>query len=456
MPVSAAGGHTFGQNAGVKQRSRQISTNGTTLPLSSSGCESEHVPYESKVKPDSRLQWQRYTHSGTHAEMFWLLILFSMILIVSRNAIILCMEPRTRSITPSRSSDNLGCVFFLTGGSENDISKWNHFPFLSPLATEGRRKPNYGGLVLKLDHVESRPISIRHGDYVTTERERDKFLARIDDSDDDHQPESSKEDTLLPNKCRKVSWANNVLPNCNQAHEIAMGDLGEVQPQFEITYLSSGSYRDAFRFRRMDSLTLNDHIVAKRLLLQRSTDAKSLSKIQKEANILEKLSSSSRILDIFAYCGSTVFVEAMASDLHTQIVPGKGFSSQKSLDRLDDLYPRNNFTASEKLQIALDMAESLADLHGFKGGPIIHADTHIEQWLLAPDGSVKLNDFNNAKEPRWNGYKGSYCVSRGTYGGTYRSPEEFSGKSQNEAVDVFAFGSNIYTLVSETELFHIV
>jgi hypothetical protein len=162
-----------------------------------------------------------------------------------------------------------------------------------------------------------------------------------------------------------------------------------------------------------------DHLVLKRMILAKkhTWDAKDLHSIHKEANILERMSPSPRVLDIYGACGTSVLVEAMASDLHTKIITGSGIASQKLLDKLDDIYPLNGFTASEKLQISLDMAESLADLHGFEGGPILHADTHIEQWLIAPDGSIKLNDFNNAREPLWDQRKGEYCLARSTYGG---------------------------------------
>ena len=180
-------------------------------------------------------------------------------------------------------------------------------------------------------------------------------------------------------------------------------------------YCSSGTYRDAWRFQR-EGL---DQLVLKRLMLAKKHkwDAKDLYKIHKEANVLERLSPSPRILDIYGACGTTVLVEAMASDLHTKIIRGTGFASQKKLDELDDVHPLNDFTPSEKLQISLDMAESLADLHGYEGGPIIHADTHIEQWLIAPDGSIQLNDFNNAREPLWNAQKREYCEARSSYGG---------------------------------------
>jgi serine/threonine protein kinase len=150
--------------------------------------------------------------------------------------------------------------------------------------------------------------------------------------------------------------------------------------------------------------------------------AKDMYKIHNEAMVMERLSHSPRVLDIYGFCGTSVHVEAMAGDLWKNIITGVGVAFQKDLDKITDTehLSQNDLTPSEKLQISLDMAESLADLHGFEGGPITHADTHIEQWLLAPDGSVKLNDFNNAHEPSWDASKGAYCESKGWYGGAVR------------------------------------
>jgi hypothetical protein len=207
---------------------------------------------------------------------------------------------------------------------------------------------------------------------------------------------------------------------------------------------SSGSYRDAYRLRRENPA---DHFVLKRIIFD-DLGMEDVADIKKEALILERLTASSRVLNIYGYCGTSVSIEAMASDLHTTTIIGDGFASQKKLDKLDGVHPLNNFTASEKLQISLDMVESLADIHGFEGGPIIHADTNIDQWLIAPDGRLKVNDFNNAREPMWNKNDKKYCEKKLTYGGIWRSPEEYSGGQQDESIDVFAYGNNIYTLVS--------
>lgn len=192
---------------------------------------------------------------------------------------------------------------------------------------------------------------------------------------------------------------------------------------------------------------LRDWFILKRLVFGKHITAEHIYKVHKDAIVLEGFSHSPQVLDIYAHCGTSVLIEPMATELYYRIVPGDGLDSQERLDKLDNVYPNNNLTASEKLQIALTMAESIADLHGFAVGPITHADVHPEQWLIAPDGSIKLNDFNQAHEVQWNQEEERQCERTAFYGDTYKSPEEFAGTLQNESVDTYALGNNIYALV---------
>ena len=69
---------------------------------------------------------------------------------------------------------------------------------------------------------------------------------------------------------------------------------------------------------------------------------------------------------------------------------------QTELDKLqvDDVRPMNNLTNHQKLDIAIAMAESIAEIHGYEGGVIIHGDIHPYQWLSNKKGEIKLNDFS--------------------------------------------------------------
>jgi serine/threonine protein kinase len=89
--------------------------------------------------------------------------------------------------------------------------------------------------------------------------------------------------------------------------------------------------------------------------------------------------------------------------------PGDGYMKQKDLNDKDDVHPRNNFTPLEKLKFALEMAESLAILHGHEEGRIVHDDVQLCQWLRNREGKLVLGDFNRAQILDWNEENQEYC-----------------------------------------------
>jgi serine/threonine protein kinase len=181
----------------------------------------------------------------------------------------------------------------------------------------------------------------------------------------------------------------------------------------------------------------------------------SFNKIQKEALIMERLTSSPRIVSIYGHCGLSVLAETTPDEIVNFIVPESGHANRTLLEQLPHIQSMNNYTAIEKLDIALDMSKSIADLHGFSGGKILHGDIHPVQWLRSRvDGKLKLNDFNNAEILDLNRHPADvndtfYCkAERGIWGGSFRSPEEFLGLPIDEQIDVFSMGNNIYTLIT--------
>lgn len=131
--------------------------------------------------------------------------------------------------------------------------------------------------------------------------------------------------------------------------------------------------------------------------------------VQKDALIMEKLSSSPRIVNLYGHCATSINVEAMDDGLEDYMVPGEGYMQQEELDAFDDVTPQNNLTNTEKLQLALEMAETIAELHGYEGGVIVHDDVQPCQWMRAKDGTLKLGDFNRAQVMDWNEENQQYC-----------------------------------------------
>lgn len=78
-------------------------------------------------------------------------------------------------------------------------------------------------------------------------------------------------------------------------------------------------------------------------------------------NLLQK---SPRIVSLYSHCAGTVVTEAAVQDLSDVVVPFGGYEPEEGLFDEHDVDPLNNLTASEKLDVALEMAEAIADMHG--------------------------------------------------------------------------------------------
>lgn len=81
---------------------------------------------------------------------------------------------------------------------------------------------------------------------------------------------------------------------------------------------------------------------------------------------MERLSASPRIVDIYGHCGSSIFVESLPNEVEEVIVPGGGWMKHDDLHDSQDLDIQNGYNIPEKLSIALEMAESIAELHGYR------------------------------------------------------------------------------------------
>lgn len=254
------------------------------------------------------------------------------------------------------------------------------------------------------------------------------------------------------------------IPTCNPFHEIAFD-----QPRNEfsnIKYLGSGYYRDTWLVRQATTTspspataTTPTSYVIKRHRYKRLTSRNRYAKILAEAVIMDQLAASDRITNIYGHCAFSIIVEAGAFDMRNSILPDSeyqhdgvpGTISQTALDALSvtDAHPMNNFTAAEKLQLLLTMAESMAEVHGLPTGPAVVSDIAVSQWLRAVDGQrLILNDFDNANFLPWDFNSQQYCQYESGYLGGFKSPEERHYGWLDESVDMWKFGSLIFAVLT--------
>lgn len=352
--------------------------------------------------------------------------------------------------------------------------------------------PHFGGLALQFQKtVDANLLEriISPNDAQQYSNQRSQLLQAIDDP---HMSDRLPFDEELdyPVTCQRTSWGRTIHPVCNRFHELS-ALLGRAPPpapravndlqddHFQVDYLSHGYFRDSwlYRYQPNSRLDLNTHdqhplsslsFVLKTLRLFQTFNYDTTNLIENEAVIMERLTASPRIVDIYGHCGTSLAAEYM-QDITLELVPGKsilaadrGRMKQNDLDRIqmDDIHPMNNLTLAEKLDKALVMAESLADLHGFSGGAIVHGDVHPDQWLRSvssslsspssssSSGQMKLNDFNNGMILEYSAQNHSYCDFWTWYDGTYKAPEELRGDFVGAPSDVWAMGNNIYILLT--------
>jgi serine/threonine protein kinase len=223
---------------------------------------------------------------------------------------------------------------------------------------------------------------------------------------------------------------------------------------------SKGTFRLAFLFDRPD--IANDAFVLKPTLFAGHHDMddffrEQMYAVPMEVAILEGLTASPRITDIYGYCGMTTMQEVLPEEILTLLEPEGHTANQTKLDMLQavdgKVHPKNNLTGMEKLDLALGMAEAVADIHGFKGGVIVHGDLHPSQFMKNRQGQVKMNDFNLGSILEWNEREQTYCPrEKDPWCYECRAPEEMFGIPFDEKIDVFTFGNAIYAMVSNSLL----
>jgi hypothetical protein len=87
-----------------------------------------------------------------------------------------------------------------------------------------------------------------------------------------------------------------------------------------------------------------------------------------DAMVAERLSGSPRIYDIYGFCGQGIMSEYFVhGDMESIAIPKEGYPDEDRTKE-DPLKSYNDLTGIQKLAIALQMAQAVADLHGYKGG----------------------------------------------------------------------------------------
>ena len=151
--------------------------------------------------------------------------------------------------------------------------------------------------------------------------------------------------------------------------------------------------------------------------------------IEKESELLSKISHP-RIVSLL-----DLFVDDQRAYMVLEHVPGTN---------LRKIVQENGpYGEIEVLDLALEMCDVLKHLHGLNP-PVIHRDFTPDNLILAPEGGLKLIDFNVAQV-----YESS--ATRTVVGKhSYIPPEQFRGRACPQS-DVYAMGASLHFLLTGSE-----
>ena len=394
---------------------------------------------------------------------------------------------------PSSEQQHFGDVEFLDHSSSpvnRRVSNFKSFPTIVVLPQRSKQKqndqqeankttktndysiPDYGSIQYRsLSSLSNASLARQidlHDDLQLYENYRDSLFESMDKAEKNLAQRVYYHDDELeddpPRGCYRPNWKSKFYPTCNNFQELAFETSvvgGGIQ------YRGAGHFRDAWMMiqqqqkkkKNQEYSDDNNIWILKTLRREHPISIKQHVQMSKEAIIMEQLSSCPRIVNIYGFCGVSIAVENMPYEVEDEIQTSLSrkeihqyYENQKpnrAIHQFGMQPPLNNLTTIEKLNLAIDIAESLADIHGYQGGVIIHADTHPCQWLRNSQGQVKLNDFNNALIMDWDFQTNEFCREHHHLPGTYRAPEEHKGEwTIDDRSELFAMGGMLYTILT--------
>ena len=190
-------------------------------------------------------------------------------------------------------------------------------------------------------------------------------------------------------------------------------------------------------------------VVMKLMKQKHDVTQRNLERHQRDAIVMEQLTSSQNVVHIYGFCGNTVVTEFLSTPLDVVTDGLEIHRPTTTTTSSSTVHPITRQTPEGRLHLMLEATKGLRDIHGISGGPIVHADIGARQFLVRDDGKVALNDFNrcrfvahrnnNTHEPC------SFLIPSAP--GKSRSPEEYIENRLNEKLDVFSLGNVYYTIL---------
>mmetsp|Transcript_21549 Transcript_21549/g.46870 ORF Transcript_21549/g.46870 Transcript_21549/m.46870 type:complete len:624 (+) Transcript_21549:183-2054(+) len=267
--------------------------------------------------------------------------------------------------------------------------------------------------------------------------------------------------------CSTPSFYRLYRPNCNELHSTVSTSqwlTGEeyMRKHHQSRYLASGAFRQVFLLERQFPSN-SDEVVFKTMKRFSSGNGRTFEEraaydpeevkknfdlyddMRKDSMVMEQLTSSPRIADIYSFCALSSIIEYAPGNIEKSVMPTGG---EKEDD--DDPAPVNQIAPLRKLEMALELAKGIATMHGHSDGVIANVDVQIGQFCRGKDGLIKVLDFNRAEVMMYDEDRDEYCKfeNGSPPDGSQRAPEEIIDAPLTEKIDVYSLGNVFYTILT--------
>ncbi|GAX23734.1 hypothetical protein FisN_12Hh311 [Fistulifera solaris] len=243
----------------------------------------------------------------------------------------------------------------------------------------------------------------------------------------------------LAEGCVRPEWQERAFPNCNEMHEIdLLSTLIRSETEDTATdgigFLDSGLWRSVWAVDPRP--VMRTPVVLKMMKQKHAVDERNFDRHRRDALVMEQLTYSPNVVDIYSYCGNSVLTEFIPVPLDALIGAEEKIDTSKTGGLSRD-------SPDGRLRLALDVARGMKALHEIPGGPIIHADIQPRQFLVSSNGVLKVNDFNRCRFMGQDA-RGIPCkLMIPSAPGKARSPEEYEGEQLDEKLDIYSI-ANVY------------
>ena len=249
-------------------------------------------------------------------------------------------------------------------------------------------------------------------------------------------------DADRPQCVQMHEWMGETFPSCNRLHEISMGGADATDERSSLTPIAEGTVRMVWKFQDIDgsNRALKSHMWSS------GFNEDEYEKNRHDSLVMERLTGSPYVPDIYAFCGTSQLVEfadkGTVHDLIKRMRQG-----------------RLQISSLVRLKVAYQIARAFADLASVG---VAHNDVCCHQLVLIDDGSgdggsYKLNDFHLSKflkrdtqsEEEGKACKEPvpYCMQK------IFSPEQYQAKANGGTValdksEVYNMGNIFYYLLT--------